>query len=164
MTFVLAALLLAAPSMPYPESAELAWRWDVIWRETFWKQVSGFTVLGLAAIGLVMSLRKRTRWIERLGAFSSWRLIHVFLGCATLVALAVHTGGRLGAQLNLVLSTTFVGLALVGGIAGAVIAFEHRLQPATVRRLRTNWTWMHILLVWPVPALLVFHVLKTYYF
>jgi nitrite reductase (NADH) large subunit len=164
MTVLVAALLLGAPSIPYPETAELAWRWDAIWRETFWKQVSGFTVLGLAAIGLVMSLRKRARRMERLGAFTSWRLVHVLLGVATLAVLAVHTGGRLGAQLNLVLSTIFIALALVGGIAGAVIALEHRLAPATVRRLRTNWTWLHILLVWPVPALLVFHVLKTYYF
>jgi nitrite reductase (NADH) large subunit len=164
ITLVFAALLLAAPSIPYPDTAELAWRWDTIWRETFWKQVSGFSVLGLAAIGLVMSLRKRTRWMDRLGAFASWRLLHVFVGVVTLAALAVHTGGRLGAQLNLLLSATFIALALVGGVAGAVIAFEHRLQPSTVQRLRANSTWLHILLVWPVPALLAFHVLKTYYF
>jgi nitrite reductase (NADH) large subunit len=163
-TLVIAALLLGAPAVPYPDTAEIAWHWDVLWRESFWKQVSGYSVLALAFLGLAMSLRKRTRWMQRLGEFSSWRLVHVFLGVATLAGLLVHTGGRLGSELNLLLSSTFVVLAFVGGLAGSTIAFEHRLSAATARRLRSNWAWLHIVLAWPVPVLLTFHVLKTYYF
>jgi nitrite reductase (NADH) large subunit len=164
LTFIAALLLLGAPAVPYPDTAEIAWHWDVLWRESFWKQVSGYSVLSLAVIGLAMSLRKRTRRMQRLGEFASWRLVHVFLGVATLAGLLVHTGGRLGAELNLILSGTFISLALVGGVAGSAIAFEHRLSAATARRLRTNWAWLHIVLAWPIPVLLAFHVLKTYYF
>ena len=57
-----------------------------------------------------------------------------------------------------------VGLALVGGAAGSAIAFEHRLSPSAARRLRAKTAWLHIVFAWPIPVLLAFHVIKTYYF
>jgi nitrite reductase (NADH) large subunit len=41
---------------------------------------------------------------------------------------------------------------------------HHRRAPAQARRVRSALTWMHILLFWPVPVLLGFHVFKTYYY
>jgi nitrite reductase (NADH) large subunit len=163
-TLAIALLLVLLPSIPYPVTAEIEWRWDLVWRDSFWKQVSGYSVLSLAGMGLVMSLRKRWRWMERMGGFAPWRLMHVLLGLAVLGGLLVHTGGRLGSELNFLLSATFIGLALVGGIAGSAIAFEHRMSAATARRLRSRWSSLHIALAWPLPVLLAFHVLKTYYF
>jgi len=32
------------------------------------------------------------------------------------------------------------------------------------RKTREISLWMHIILLWPLPALLGFHVLKTYWF
>ena len=34
----------------------------------------------------------------------------------------------------------------------------------TALRLRRQSTWLHILLFWPVPALLGWHIFKTYWF
>ncbi len=154
---------LLAPALPYARSVDVAWQWDVLWRDSFWKQVSGYTVLALVVASLVMSLRKR--WSRfSLGDFPLWRVAHAVLGALTLGALAVHTGGRLGSQLNFLLMSFFLALLLVGSVAGGVVALEHRLIPANGRRLRAGWTWTHILLAWPIPALLIFHVLKTYYF
>ncbi|MGH8678372.1 MAG: (2Fe-2S)-binding protein, partial [Burkholderiales bacterium] len=160
---VVALAVLFAPALPYARSVEVAWQWDMLWRDNLWKQVSGYTVLLLIVLSLAMSLRKR--WARfSFGDFPLWRVLHTALGALTLAALLAHTGGRLGSQLNLLLMSLFLALMLVGSLAGGVIALEHRLSPADGRRLRASWTWTHILLAWPVPALLIFHVLKTYYF
>jgi nitrite reductase (NADH) large subunit len=153
---------LAAP-VPYVPSIEVPWRWDVLWRDSLAKQLSGFSLLGLAAIGLLISPRKR--WAKlRLGDFALWRLAHVLLGAAALVGLYVHTGGRFGSRLDLLLSALFSALILVGALAAGVLAFEHRLAPARATRVRTNLLWAHLLLFWGVPVLLTFHVVKAYYF
>jgi len=141
---------------------QVSWQWDVLWRESFWKQVSGFTVLGFTLLLAVMSLRKRVPKIK-LGDFSLWRVAHAVLGALTLIGLTVHTGGRLGSNLNLLLMTTFLGVVALGAVAGGVIALEHRLG-AQGARLRRTWLWTHILIAWPIPVLLAFHVLKSYYF
>jgi nitrite reductase (NADH) large subunit len=160
---VAALALFLAPSTPYAQTVDVAWQWDMLWRDNFWKQVSGYTLLALTAVSLLMSLRKR--WPRfSFGDFPLWRIAHTALGAVTLAALLVHTGGRLGSQLNLMLMSLFLALLLAGSLAGGVIALEHRLSPANGRRLRASWTWTHILLAWPIPALLIFHVLKTYYF
>ena len=148
--------------IPYAATVQVPWQWDVLWRDGFWKQVSGFTVLGLSALILLLSLRKRVRRFT-LGGFPAWRVAHAVLGVATLAGLAVHTGGRLGSNMNFALIASFLGLVAVGSAAGGVIALEHRLGAAAAR-LRRTWTWAHILLFWPIPILLVMHVLKTYYF
>jgi nitrite reductase (NADH) large subunit len=154
------ALLLAA--VPYAATVQVPWQWDMLWRESFWKQVSGFTVLGFAVLLTVMSLRKRIRCFT-LGDFPLWRVAHAVLGALTLVGLAVHTGGRLGSNLNFMLMATFLGVVALGAVAGGVIALEHRLGAGALR-LRRTWLWSHILIAWPIPVLLVFHVLKSYYF
>jgi nitrite reductase (NADH) large subunit len=59
--------------------------------------------------------------------------------------------------------SAFLGVVVLGAVAGGVIALEHRLG-AEGARLRRTWLWSHILIAWPIPVLLGFHVLKTYYF
>ncbi len=132
------------------------------WRDAFLKQVSGYTLLGLSAITLLVSLRKRITGFKW-GEFALWRVAHVAIGVLTTVVLLAHTGGRLGANLNLVLSSSFCGLIAVGGVSGALIANEHRLGARAVR-LRRIWVRTHILLFWPLPVLLGFHVLQAYFF
>ena len=157
-----AALLFLLVAIPYAATVQLSWQWDLLWRESFWKQMSGFTVLGLAVLLSVMSLRKRIRRFT-LGDFPLWRVAHAVLGVLTVAGLAVHTGGRLGSNLNLLLMASFLGVVALGAIAGGVIALEHRLGAGAVR-LRRTWLWAHIFVAWPIPVLLGFHVLKTYYF
>lgn len=158
-----AALALALLVLiPYAASVQVPWQWDVLWRDGFWKQVSGFTVLGLGALLLLLSLRKRIRRFT-LGDFPVWRIAHGLLGAVTLVALAAHTGGRMGSNLNFALISSFLGVIAVGAVAGGTIALEHRLGTGAAR-LRRTWTWTHILLFWPIPMLLALHVFKTYYY
>lgn len=159
----LAALALALViAVPYAATVQVPWQWDVLWRENSWKQASGFTVTGLTLVLLLMSLRKRIARFT-FGAFPSWRVAHVVLGALTLAGLAVHTGGRLGSNLNFTLMASFLAVIVLGAAAGAAIALEHRIG-AGAARLRRTWLWTHILIAWPIPVLLTLHVFKSYYF
>jgi hypothetical protein len=45
-----------------------------------------------------------------------------------------------------------------------VIALERRLAAPWGTRLRQWWSWGHLLLLWPLPTLLGFHILAVYYY
>lgn len=139
-------------------------RWiDLVWTEPAWQRITGFTILGCAAATLLLSLRKRITAIKW-GDFGWWRVLHALLGLAGLVTLVAHTGLRLGSNFNRVLMLDFLGLIAVGALAGTVTSLETQLDVRAARRLRAFWTWSHIVLVWPLPVLLLFHVLSAYYF
>jgi nitrite reductase (NADH) large subunit len=140
-----------------------AWQWDLLWTDSTYKQISGFTLLALAVVLSSLSLRKRIasfRWAR----FSTWQLAHAALGLLTAVALAVHTGLRFGANLNFWLMVSFTALLVAGAAGGVAIAVGSRLRPDQARSWRSSALWLHVLLLWPLPALLGFHVLGGYYF
>jgi nitrite reductase (NADH) large subunit len=161
---LLAALaFLLLPAIPYPDSVRAAPRWDLLWREGLYKQVSGFSLLGLGLLISLISLRKRISAFT-LGGYDGWRILHMTLGVLVSAVLVAHTGLRLGFNLNLLLMLCFVALLLAGSVAGGVTGLEHALPRRLARRTHALSLWMHILLLWPLPALLGFHVLKTYWF
>lgn len=164
MATLAAALITLLPGVPYvAEWSSQGWRWDALWRDGFIKQVTGFSLAGLALAGLALSLRKRIAKLA-VGHFALWRNLHVALGLAAVSALLLHTGGRLGYGLNALLMSSFLLLIVAGGAAAVLAATEHRLAPARAKRLRGGLNWLHILAFWPLPVLLGFHVLKTYYY
>lgn len=159
----LAVAVPGLPALPYAGSFPLDWHWEALWRSGTLKQVSGFGVLGLSLTALLLSLRKRTTRL-RWGSYPVWRVAHVALACLALAGLWAHTGGRLGSNLNRYLMLTFLAMSLVGVASAGVAAFEHRLSPALAKRLRRQTLWLHVMLFWPLPSLLGFHVLKTFYY
>lgn len=150
-------------SLPFPDSADFAWRWDAIWRDKLLKQISGFSAL--AAIAALAAIGLRKRW-PRLAAwdFDSWRLVHVALGAALLLLLAAHTGGRLGHRLDLAMSLALLAAVGSGALIAAVLARQQDLSPRAVRATQRSAHWAHVLSLWLLPVLLGFHVLKTYLF
>ncbi len=160
--FATVALLLA-PAIPYNDSVQASLRWDGLWRNGLFKQISGFTLLGLGLLISIISLRKRITGFN-LGSYDGWRAWHVLAGVLIIAVLITHTGLRLGYNLNLLLMLCFAGLLLAGVVASGAIALEHALPRAVAQRTRQLSLWVHILLLWPLPALLGFHVLKTYWF
>ncbi|HEX5221052.1 MAG TPA: FAD-dependent oxidoreductase [Verrucomicrobiae bacterium] len=161
---VLALAIFWMPPIAFADSVQSGWhKIDVLWRESVWKQTTGFTLVGLALVSLLLSLRKRIKRFT-FGEFGHWRAVHATLGLLTLVVLVSHTGFRLGQNFNFVLMTNFLALALVGALAGGVTVLERRLQPAAAKRLRAFWTGTHIAMAWPLPVLILFHVLMAYYF
>lgn len=136
---------------------------DALWRNPTLRQVTGFTTLAICAISLLFSLRKRWprfTWLS----YTRWRGLHALLGVATLLGLGLHTGFRMGANLDRALAVCFLALAALGAGAGLATALERRLPPAAGARLRSAASALHALAFWPFPVLVLFHVLKTYWF
>jgi nitrite reductase (NADH) large subunit len=136
------------------------WRlveWEYLLRQPLDQQISGFAVVALVAIGLILPL---VRWLgARRRALWLWRTVHASVGALAVAGMAVHTGLRLGSNLNLWLSGAFLMLCGLGGLTGVGMgrARASRLWLRPVRLL-------HIILVWPALALLGLHVLASYYY
>jgi nitrite reductase (NADH) large subunit len=158
-----AVLIVFARPIPFSASAQTPGLAELLWTDSATRQITGFTTVGLTLVGLLFSARKRIRKFTA-GHVGIWKAIHAILGAATLVALVSHTGFRLGANLNRVLMLNFLALAAVGALAGAVTALEHRVGGPMGRRLRAAWSAAHIALAWPLPILLIVHVVTAYYF
>ena len=168
LVFSIAALLLAAmflfmKNISYTPSVDIAWQWDKLWRDNLAKQITGFTAIGLMAVASLISFRKRwktIKWID----FADWRLAHLVLSVFAVVALVFHSGLRFGDNLNFYLMATVMALIAVGTLAGITIGLQHKLDYVTSKTLRQNFLWSHIVLLWPLPVLLGFHIFKTYYY
>lgn len=153
---------------PPPAMADSVASWwyqvDQFWRDGVIKQITGYTLMGIFLIGLLLSLRKRIKWF-RFGHFAYWRVFHTAFGIIALLALFVHTGFRFGHNLNFWLMFTFVALNLLGALAGVVAAIEsagNSKAALTARRFRPALTYAHLILFWPLPVLLTFHILSVY--
>ncbi len=154
-----------SPNMQMADSVESWWyQVDQFWRDNVIKQITGYTVAGMFVVGLLLSLRKRFGWF-RVGHFARWRVFHAAFGLSSLAALFFHTGFRFGHNLNFWLMFTFVGLNLLGAFAGIVSAIESTGTSGVAlraRRLRPALTYAHVVLFWPLPVLLIFHILSVY--
>ncbi|MCG8653674.1 MAG: (2Fe-2S)-binding protein, partial [Pirellulales bacterium] len=164
---LVAAALLLLPPLPFADSVQASWRKiDVLWRSDLARQITGFSLLGLLAVALIFSLRKRTGWF-RWGSYGLWRGIHAILGTLLLVAVGVHTGLRLGTNLNFLLSSIFIATAAIGTLAGISSSLENRVDgqaAVLLRRWRPRITALHLCLFWPVPILIGFHIFSFYWF
>ncbi|WP_197454756.1 FAD-dependent oxidoreductase [Stieleria varia] len=162
-----AVMLLLLPPITMADSVQSGMRSiDVLWRSDFLRQVTGFTLLGVLSLGMLFSLRKRIirfRW----GQYAWWRVLHGILGTATLFCFAVHTGLRLGSNLNLVLSCSFIAAALVGAFSGVAVGLESSLPrryAMLFRQWRPRLTKWHLWMTWPIPVLIALHVFSFYWF
>lgn len=161
-TLVLLSLLL--PEAQTANSVQQQGWFEKIWNDKFFKQISGFTLLGLTAIGMLMSLRKRLGFMQKLGAFRHWRFLHITLGTGCAGLLFLHTSFHLGANLNRLLMLDFLGITLLGSVTTALIGLGHKMAPSQAVQQRRFWTWVHLLVSWPLPVLLTVHILTVYYF
>ncbi len=166
--FIAAAVPFAFGNVPLPTSYDPDSLRDWLWRDNIVKQWSGFILLGLIIAAFAIGVRKRFRFTDRLGSFDAWRLVHNGIGLAALAGFFAHTGFSLGSGWNLALGLTFVGTVLIGSMAGLAAGGDHELRARQIgssrkppRRLPTLG---HILLLWPLPALILFHILASYAF
>ncbi|MEM0911156.1 MAG: FAD-dependent oxidoreductase [Pseudomonadota bacterium] len=159
---ILAVCILALPKIPAPTSVQiptLSW----LWTESQWRQTSGFTMLGLTALTVFLSFRKRWKKFS-IGKFDMWRLIHVLVTTFALATLFAHTGISLGEGVNRWLIINFLLIALVGGASAAIAAIEGAKPTMSVKRAKRFLVNAHIVVFWPLPVLLAFHILSVYYF
>jgi len=153
-------------SRPMPDIADTVAGQSLfeLWSRDSWlRQISGYCLLGASVIALLMSLRKRVSWLA-FGSFSGWRIAHAVIGLLTVAMLLWHTGFELGQNLNRWLMTSFLLVLGVGALAALLALAEARIPAQWPARLRRQTTWVHLLVFWPVPVLLGFHVLSAYFF
>jgi nitrite reductase (NADH) large subunit len=158
-----AVVVAAMPEAVNADSVQSIGWFERVWNDKFWKQVSGFSLLGLSLLGMLMSLRKRLN-LSWMGQFANWRVFHGVLGLACAGVLILHTGFHLGSNLNRWLMVDFLGVLTIGAASGMVVALSHRLKPRRAISVRKTWSHLHVLMSWPLPALLIMHILSVYYF
>ena len=162
---LLAMLTLLSPRIPLPDHfAPGAWS-ELLWRDDIVKQWTGYILLGLSAALALIGLRKRIGFLRRLGGYDWWRIVHLGIGGLAAIGLVAHTGFRLGHGLNLWLMLAMLAAMLFGAVAGLFTGGEHRIREAGLGgdgAPRTIPLWLHILALWPIPALVAAHVLAVY--
>jgi nitrite reductase (NADH) large subunit len=123
--------------------------WDHLLRRPEEQRMTGFGLLGLMALAVILALGRRIARASRM--MTPLRLAHAVVGTLLVAGLVAHTGMRLGANFNRAVSIGFLVLAAMGGLALLVpLARGARL--------------LHEALFWPALAVLGLHVLAVYYF
>ncbi len=145
------------------ESTQLSWQLEKLWFDNFWKQVSGYTLLFLSLLAGGLGIRKRWKKLN-FGHLDDWRYVHSIIGVLALVVLMIHTGLRLGHNLNFVLMMVFLAATLTGSLVGVFMARNHHWTDLKLRRHRAWWSRVHYTLLWMLPALLSYHILAVYFF
>lgn len=160
---VLVALLISGqPAPPHVSVQTSATIWQTLVHDVFWKQVTGYFIGTAAICSLLISLRRRTNLLRRF-EFSTLRALHVILATLAVAMLMVHTGFHRGHNLNFILFSTFVAAVMSGALVGIVTGLELKL-PTPLRSIRKPLTWLHILVLWPLPLLICFHIVSVYWF
>ncbi|WDI41156.1 FAD-dependent oxidoreductase [Bremerella sp. P1] len=166
-TLMIIVAMLAIGPLPFADSVQSTWHTvDALWRSETPKQITGYTIFGLTALGLAFSLRKRISRITW-GDFAWWRVAHAVLATLAVVGLVLHTGFHFGSNLNFALALTFVVVNFTGSLTGMLVSLENRITGALgiwIRRWRPRLVWLHLILSWPLPVLLLFHIITVYYF
>jgi nitrite reductase (NADH) large subunit len=171
---ILSAVVFAGPilivKVLHPRS-----RLAMLGDDYFLKQASGYALITLAVVSLMLSLRKRWKRF----AFSDvpiFRMIHGLIGALTMLVLALHTGLQLGQprQLSAVLmdgprmvtalTVDFVAVVLLGGFAGMITARSSRWNPVTALTQRRRWSFVHLAFCWPLPVLVILHIIQVYFY
>ncbi|MFT3770822.1 MAG: FAD-dependent oxidoreductase [Minicystis sp.] len=157
-----ALLTLLAPALPPARSFD-GLHLDTIIVDRFVRQATGYAVIALSLVGLILSLRKRVKhfaWSDVAGA----RAIHGVVGVLALACLFLHTGLHLGVRLNRLLMLDFLAISVLGAVAGVFAAASGGADPAAAQARRLLVFRVHVLLFLPLPILVALHVLGAYYF
>jgi hypothetical protein len=95
------------------------------------REVTGYLGLALIIAQSLLSVRKRTTLSVK-GSYAGWRGFHILTGVGLVFVIAVHTGGRWGANLNGWLLFAFIiatFAALVGKLLEAALVEWLKRRP-----------------------------------
>ncbi|MET1254053.1 FAD-dependent oxidoreductase [Aliikangiella maris] len=145
------------------DTVQIKWHIEKLWFDNFWKQVSGYTLLGLCLIATALALRKRLKNFN-FGHVDTWRYVHSVVGVIALLILMIHTGVRMGENLNFTLMTVFLGATMTGALVGVFMSKNHHWSDHKLRQHRYWWSRVHYTLLWALLPLLIFHIISVYYF
>lgn len=163
ISIVLILLTVFFEPLSVTQSVQMEWHLEKLWFDNFWKQVSGFTLLGLCLIACALVLRKRLKKFN-FGHVDTWRYAHSIIGIIALFILMIHTGVRMGANLNFILMSVFLAATMTGSLVGVFMSKNHHWSDHKLRQHRFWWSRVHYTLLWMLLPLLIFHILSAYYF
>ena len=106
-------------------------------------------------------MRKRFNFFANT-RFGLWRAFHGIVGLTATLLLAVHSGMRLGANLNQALGISFLVFIALGAIAGWIAAIENNVGGQAIRRWRYWSLRLHLWLLALTTPFLIFHVVAVY--
>lgn len=155
-------LLFAFPAFPARTSVQSI-DLNFLWTDSFWQQLSGYSLLTAAILGLVVSLRKRIKKIQFLN-YGWWRLFHAGVGVLVTLLLIVHTGLNVGDNFNFWLMLSFIGISTIGASIGILTFIENRRPHELIQKIKHQLQRLHVIICYPLPALLAIHILSSYYF
>ena len=156
--------VLLAPRVPVPDRFAPGVL-QHLWFDGFWQQWSGYLLLALSVAVLVIGVAIRKRLVPGIARLRRWRLAHIVIGIACVLALFAHTGFRLGVNFNAALMGFYLATLLSGSLAGIAIGAVYRLRRMGIGRTgrpRRVLLWLHVAAICPLPALLAVHVLTAY--
>jgi len=136
-----------------------------LWFDSSWKQFSGYLLLALSMASLMIAIVLKKQLLTWVSGSHRWRLSHLVLGIACVFILFMHTGFRLGSNLNATLMGTYLTVLLSGALAGVVVGGTPRFKQISLSRVfaaRRALIWVHGLALCLLPALLVIHILSVY--
>ena len=161
----LAALVtILAPRIPIPDrfGPTLLER---LWSDGTWQEWSGYVLLVLSIAGFAAAAFRRVRFATRMGDQNWWRVAHVGLGVSCVLLLFVHTGFRLGSNLNAVLMGCYLAALVSGACAGVLMGGATQLRRfgfSQVGKLTRLPMRVHVIALVTLPALLIIHLLIVY--
>ena len=157
-----AAATLLAPRLPAPDQFGPSLL-KLLWFDGLWRQWSGYLLLGFSGVGILAALLVKARPVARLGGLHWWRLGHFGLGLCCVALLFAHTGFRLGANLHAALMGAYLAALLFGALAGISTYAAPQLRRLGIGpRLRAALMRLHRIALYPLPALLLIHILVVY--
>ena len=141
-----ATATIVVPRVPLPDRFGLTVL-EHLWFDGFWQQWSGYLLLALSVAGLVIAVIIQKRLVARIVGSHRWRLSHIVLGIACVLALFAHTGFRFGANINAALMGFYLATLLSGALAGVAIGGAPRLRHMGIGKTgkpRRVLLWVHV--------------------
>lgn len=134
------------------------------WRDHGVREISGFVLLGVCALGLLMPIARRFKKKHPRVRWMKSSVIHAVMGAVVVVALFAHTGQSPGGLINITLATTLTAALGLGALLGSAIAVQRAggLFAPTARIARWPLLVLHVLALALLPALICIHVLSVY--
>lgn len=153
-----------APRIPIPDrfGPTLLER---LWGDGAWQEWSGYVLLVLSIAGFAAAAFRRVRFAARMGDQNWWRVAHVALGISCVLLLFLHTGFRLGSNLNAALMGCYLAALVSGACAGVLMGGATQLRRfgfAQVGKLTRLPMRVHVIALGTLPALLIIHLLIVY--
>jgi nitrite reductase (NADH) large subunit len=137
-------------------------RFEWFWRDGIAKQVTGWSMFGLATASCLFSLRKRLPSLRRLGDVGRWRAAHALVALIAAGGLVLHTGLRMGQNLDRWLALGFAAVLALGALAGLIIGAERSADSSCIRSARVWSLRLHLGAVSLLVPLAAFHIIKVY--